>query len=81
MTDVPLFLIAKLQKIIWTTRCLNLEEKQSVDDSQLLRIYKKNLKVYLTLEKKRLSKYEFNTIYSKNNVLCRIQDKAIIFSF
>ena len=67
LTDVPMYLIAKLVNTIWRTRCMFLSEDVNKDDTRLITSYKNNLKHSLKLEKHRFSEYEFITV--KEHVL------------
>ena len=49
---MTLFLIAKLHRTIWVSRCHNLKEKYSVKEITILKAYQTNLKRVITLEKR-----------------------------
>ena len=72
VTDIALLLIAKLHKIIWVTRCYNLDVKEQIKCNDLESIYRRSIKYMLELEKGRLSKNDFLIMYGKNNALCKV---------
>ena len=79
--NIALWLIAKLHKTIWVTRCNHLEENNPVKAADLKTKYQRNLKYQLRLEQNRLLNDEFMSIYGKRNALCSIQGHDIKFQF
>lgn len=75
-----LFMIGKLNRTIWVTRCHNLTQKEPVKDTELLSTYKRNIKRIVLLEQKRLHKMDFMANFTKNNALCQLIGDKCIFN-
>ena len=77
--DIALFLIAKLHRTVWVTRCKQLIETSPIRDSVLLNMYK-NERI-IVLENKRLSPNDFIKIFTRNKALCYLYENSVTFSF
>ena len=78
MDDIALFLIAKLHRTIWVTRCKHLIETSPDNiDSVLLNMYKNNLKQIIVLENKRLSPNDFIKIFTRMKAKCYLHENSV----
>ena len=78
-TDLCIFLIGRLHRIIWKARCH--ATLQDIGDCNILYKYKMNLRHFLFMEKERLEDNVFDKIYCKNSALCYLERNIVKFCF
>ena len=76
-----LFIIAKVLRTIWVSRCKHLSEPKPIRSEDLCTNFKQALRRTVSYEKQRLPKHDFLKWYTKNNALCKISNGQIIFCF
>ena len=79
--NICLFLIAKLHRTIWNSRCRNLPAINPVSDKKLLKLFQHKLKRMILLEKQRLNDDDFVELFCKNQALCHMIGEKVVFSF
>ena len=81
LNEFALCIVGKLHRVIWSIRCDILNNSHISHCPNILNKYISALKGFIILEQKRLTAHEFMTTYAKKQILFKMINDKIIFSF